>query len=137
MFKITGIPSAALLLSAALLSGCGDSPTVPSALETSGALAARGANIGILGGTWTGDIGGAAATLVLSQTGSRASGTLSVTSTAAVTSSYTVEGLENKGYLYLNLFDGASLPQRIVGTVSGNSLTGKMNTTVDVQFTKQ
>ena len=135
MFKIARIPSAALLLSAALLSGCGDSPTVPSALESSGALAARGANVGILSGRWTGVIGGASATLLLSQTGSRASGTLTFTDAPAV--AYSVEGLENKGYVYLNVLVRAALPQPIVGTVSGNLLTGKMNTTMDVQLSKQ
>ncbi len=136
MLKIARIPSAALLLSAALLAGCGDSPTVPSALEASGSLAAKGANVGTLNGTWLGLIGDGSATLVLSQTGSRVSGSLTVT-TAGVPTTYTVEGLENKGNVYLNLFDGVSLPQPIVGTVSGTSLTGKMNTTVNVQLTKQ
>ena len=135
MLKIARISSAAFLLSAALLSGCGDSPTVPSALEASGSVAAKGANVGILNGTWTGYIGTASATLALSQNGSRASGTLSVT-TAGDPISYTIEGLENKGYVLLNVFDGMSLPQPIVGTVSGKSLTGKLNKTVDVQFTK-
>ncbi len=136
MLKIARIPSAALLLSAALLSSCGDSPAAPSSLETSGSLAAKGANVGVLSGTWTGVIGGGTATLRLSQSGSRASGTLRVTSGDAATTSYAVEGLENKGYVYLNLFDGTSLPQPIVGTVSGNLLTGKMNTTVDVMLIK-
>lgn len=134
MFKIARVSSAALLLSAALLAGCGDSPTVPSALETSGALAARGANVGILSGTWNGTIGTRWATLMLSQTGSRVSGTLTYTDAPAVTNS--VEGLENKGNVYLNVLDGVSLPEPIVGTVRGKSLTGKMNNTKDVQLTK-
>lgn len=134
MFKIARVSSAALLFSAALLSGCGDSPTVPSALETSGALTAKGSNVGILNATWTGTIGTAWATLMLSQTGSRVSGTLTFADAPAVT--YSVAGLENKGYVYLNVLDGVSLPQPIVGTVSGKSLTGKMNNTADVQFTK-
>ncbi len=137
MLKIARIPSAALLLSAALLSGCADSPTASSALETSGSLAAKGANVGVLSGNWTGAIGGGAATLMLSQSGSRASGTLSVTAVGALAMSYAVEGLENKGYVYLNLVDGVSLPQTIVGTVSGNLLTGKMNKTVEVVLAKQ
>lgn len=137
MFKIARVSSAALLLSTALLSGCGDSPTVPSALESSGALAAKGANVGILNGTWTGTIDDATATLVLSQTGSRASGTLSVTSADGVPTQYTVEGLENKGDVRLALFDAVSRSQYIVGTVSGNSLAGMMNQTLSVQLTRQ
>lgn len=137
MFKNARIPSVGLLLAAAVMSGCGDSSTAPSALETSGSIAARSASVGVLAGTWAGTIGADLATLVLSQAGSRVTGRLDVTTATGTTIPYSVEGLENKGNVYLNLFDGVSLPQPIVGTVSDGSLTGKLNATVDVKFKKK
>lgn len=141
MTRIARIPSLGLLLVAAALVGCSESPATPSALDVTGSVAARGANVGVMTGSWTGAVGTGSASATLVETGSRISGSLDITYVLdGPTTRYAAEGIENKGQVYLNLFDGVNLPQPIVGSVSvtstGTSFSGTLNGSVKVKLGK-
>lgn len=135
MLRIARISTLGLLVAAAV-SGCSDSLSSPSTLDASGSVAARSSSVGTMTGTWTGTIGGGIASATLVQVGSRISGSLDLTALDGTTTSFAAEGLENKGKVYVNLFDGVHLPQPIVGTVSGTSFSGTFNGSVAVSLSK-
>lgn len=137
MTRIARIPSLGLLLVAAALVGCSESPATPSALDVTGSVAARGANVGVMTGSWTGVVGTDTWTATLVETGSRISGSLDITNAVDPIAHDALEGIENKGQVYLNLFDGVNLPQPIVGSVSGNSFNGTLNGSVKVKLDKK
>ncbi len=138
MPRIARIPSLGLLIVAAALVGCSETPAQPSSLDVVDNVAARGANVGIMTGSWTGSAGvGAAATATLVESGSRISGSMEVTNAAGILTRYAAEGIENKGQVYLNLFDGVNLPQPIVGSVSGKDFSGTLNGSVVVTLSKK
>lgn len=136
MFRIARLSTLGLLVAAAI-SGCTDTPSSPSTLDASGSVAARSASVGTMDGTWIGTVGvDGAATAALLQVGSRISGGLDVT-TAGVLKHYAVEGLENKGKVYLNLFDGVNLPEPLIGVVSNGKFKGTLDGSTAVSLDKK